>query len=166
MFGVTDIKTDTTSIAAHIPLFQQKLGPNKPLTARVGMNHITVTLGQFDCDLILDYTLEFAIFEDTANAKELIYDEIKIITSMDMSTLNDDLTVKVLENKLNRDNSLGGRTLPVRNKMKMTPKEYREFISAFGFSAKYFRDWINESVFGGTVRLPYRPNELLTRVKF
>lgn len=132
----------------------------------VGANHITVTFGQFDCDMIVDYTLEFAIFEDKADPKELIYDEIKVITSMDISTLNDDVTVKVLENKLNIDIGGRGRTLPVRNNMKMTPKEYREFISALGFSAKYFRDWINESVFAGTVRLPYRPNELLTRVKF
>jgi len=128
LFNVQDIKTDTSSIAAHLPLFQQKLGPNKPLKARVGANHISVTLGQFDCDLILDYTLEFAIFEDTANSKELIYDEIRIITSADITTENDIVSIKVLENKLNRDNILSGAKLPVRNKMRMTPKEYREFI--------------------------------------
>ena len=140
---MTDIKTDTSSIAAHIPLFQQKLGPNKPLRARVGANHIPVTLGQFDCDLILDYTLEFAIFEGNSDSKELIYDEIRMVTSVDITTLNDIAQINVLENKLNRDNAFSGSKLPVRNKMKMTPKEYREFLSAFGFSAKYFRDWIN-----------------------
>jgi hypothetical protein len=94
----------------------------------VGANHISITFGQFDCDIIIDYTLEFAIFEDTVDNKELIYDEIRIITSADIVTLNDVATVKVLENKLNRDNAFSGSKLPVRNKMKMTPKEYREFI--------------------------------------
>ena len=45
LFNVTDIKTDTTSIAAHIPLFQKKIGPNKPLTAKLDFSDIKVTLG-------------------------------------------------------------------------------------------------------------------------
>ena len=91
----------------------------------IGANHISVTFGQFDCDLILDYTLEFAIFEDSASNKELIYDEIRIITSADLTTLNDVAYITVLENKLNRDNTLSGSKLPVRNQMKMSSKEYR-----------------------------------------
>ena len=132
----------------------------------IGANHITVTLGQFDCDVIFDYTLEFAIFEDNSDMKELIYDEIRIITSVDMTTLNDVATIKVLENKLNRDNAFTGAKLPVRNNMKMTPKEYREFIKSFGFSSKYFRDWINESIFKDGVQLPWKANELLTKLVF
>lgn len=31
LFGRTDIKLDTTSIAEHIPIFQDKIGKNKPL---------------------------------------------------------------------------------------------------------------------------------------
>jgi len=66
-----------------------------------------------------------------------------MITSADISTLNDIVEIKVLENKLNRDTAFSGNNLPVRNTMKMTSKEYREFISAFGFSSRYFKDWLN-----------------------
>jgi hypothetical protein len=117
----------------------------------IGANHITISFGQFDCDIIIDYTLEFAIFEDSIDAKELIYDEIRIITSADISTLNDNFTITVLENKLNRDNQFSGQELPLRNNMKITPKEYNQFLSTFGFATKYFKDWINESVFRGGV---------------
>lgn len=76
LFNVTDIKLDTSSLAAHIPLFQQKIGPNKPLKAVIRFKHIHVTFGQFDCDIVLDYNLEFGIYEDNGKEKELIYDEI------------------------------------------------------------------------------------------
>jgi len=162
---VTDIKTDSSSIAAHIPLFKQKIGPNKPLKAIIRPNHIAVTLGQFDCDLILDYTLEFSIYEDTAKGQELLYDEIRFITSVDISTLNDIVTMKVLEHKLNVDNKFSGKQGPKRNKMRMSKNDYREFVSTLGFSSKYFKDWINESVFKGGVKFPYHPEEFLTKLK-
>ena len=57
LFNVTDIKTDSSSLAAHIPLFQQKIGPNKPLKTIIKADHFKVTFGQFDCDMILDYQL-------------------------------------------------------------------------------------------------------------
>jgi hypothetical protein len=59
LFNVKDIKLDTSSLAAHIPLFSQKIGPNKPLKATVYPHHVSVTYGQFDCDIILDYSLKF-----------------------------------------------------------------------------------------------------------
>lgn len=91
LFNVTDIRTDSSNMAQHIPLFQQKIGPNKPLKAEVTADHFKVTYGQFDCDMILDYTLKFSIYQDDAKSKELIYDEVKFVTSMDISTDNDDI---------------------------------------------------------------------------
>ena len=97
--------------------------------------------------MILDYTLKFSIYQDDAKSKELIYDEVKFVTSMDISTDNDDIAhIKVLSHKLNHDSKFSGRQLPVRNNMKMTKNEYREFISTLGFSSKYFKDWLNTSV--------------------
>jgi hypothetical protein len=45
LFNVKGLKMDTSSLAPHLPLFQQKLGPNKSLKAVVSANHITVTFG-------------------------------------------------------------------------------------------------------------------------
>lgn len=35
LFNVTDIVTDTSAMANHIPIFLEKIGPNKPLKADV-----------------------------------------------------------------------------------------------------------------------------------
>ena len=96
-----------------------------------------------------------------------MYDEVKFVTSLDLSTDNDDVAqIKILEHKVNVDNKFAGKTLPIRNTMKMTKNEYREFISTLGFSSKYFRDWINSAVFKDGVALPYRLDEFKTDIKF
>jgi len=41
--------------------------------------------------MILDYTLKFGVFENNGKGKELIYDELKFVTSLDLSTDNDDV---------------------------------------------------------------------------
>ena len=96
----------------------------------------------------------------------MIYDEIRFITSADISTNHDLVMIKVLEHKVNIDNKFSGKQLPVRNKMNISKNEYREFLHTLGFSAKYFKNWINESVFKGKTRFPYKPEEFLTKLKF
>ena len=44
-FGVNNLKFDTSSFAKHIPIFKQKIGPNKPLKLEVSMRDIDVKLG-------------------------------------------------------------------------------------------------------------------------
>lgn len=181
LFNTTGIKTDTSSIAQHLPLFQQKIGPNKPLLVKLNAKDFKITFGQFDCDMILDYTLDITVFNDQAEKKssrgkkddgkkknnELFHDEIKFVTSLDMETDNDDIAhIKILEHKLNRDSAFSGRQLPVRNGLKITKNEYREFMSTLGFTAKYFKDWLNSDEFKGGIALPFNLKEFKTDVKF
>ena len=60
---------------------------------------------------------------------------------------------------------MSGRTAPLRNKLKMTKNEYREFVSTLGFSSKYFKNWMNNVVFKGGAKFPYHPDEFLTKIK-
>lgn len=116
--------------------------------------------------MILDYTLNFGIYYDSAKNKtkttELIYDKIRFITSANIKTDNDILDIEVLEHKLNIDYNTKGRQLPLRNSMKMSQNDYREFISTLGFSSKYFKQWINQYIFAGGVKFPYKPTEFKT----
>lgn len=166
LFNVTDIVTDTSAMANHIPIFLEKIGPNKPLKAVVEFANIGVTLGQFGCDIIMDYTLKFSIMSDDAKSTELLYDEVHFTTAANINTENDIVHIAVQSNKINIENKFGGRQLPIRNGMDLSKNEYREFISTLGFSARYWKDWINQSVFKGGVRFPYKPNEFLTDLKF
>ena len=72
-----------------------------------------------------------------------MYDKIRFVTSANIKTKSDVVSIEVLEHKLNIDQHGSSKGLPIRDKMKMTKNEYREFISTLGFSAKYFKGWIN-----------------------
>jgi len=79
-FNVQDIKFDTTNFAANIPLFKQKLGPNKPLKLALWMKDIEVKFGQFDCDVQATYTLGMQWSLDLLGSKTLLKDEIRFIS--------------------------------------------------------------------------------------
>ena len=60
--------------------------------------------------MIIDYTLKVTVFQDNNKNKELFYDELNFVTSLDISTDDDDIAkVKILENKLNIENKFAGR---------------------------------------------------------
>ena len=128
-FNVTGVKFDTSSFARHIPLFKDKLGPNKPLKVMTSVSHIEVQLGQFDADVIVSYTLHTGWFMDLLGAKELLYDEVRFVTKASIKTENDKVNMKVLDHKMNMDSKFGGKQLPLRNGMKLTRNEYREYLS-------------------------------------
>lgn len=60
--------------------------------------------------MILDYQLHVTVYNDDSKSKELFYDELKFVTSIDLTTDDDDVAhIKILENKLNVDNKFAGR---------------------------------------------------------
>ena len=67
---------------------------------------------------------------------------------------------------MNLDSKFGGRSLPIRNNMKMTRNEYREFLAHLGAAAATMKNWMNSDVFHVGVKFPYRPDEFLTEVRF
>lgn len=48
-------KFDTTSFAQHMPIFEKKLGENKPLKMNIHFSHIRTYFGKFDTDVVFDY---------------------------------------------------------------------------------------------------------------
>jgi hypothetical protein len=62
MFGTENINFNSSSIAPQIPLFEEKLGENVTLALNMHMKDVKVLLGQFDTDLIFEYTLCVAWF--------------------------------------------------------------------------------------------------------
>lgn len=123
----------TTALKTHLPIFEKKLGPNKPLKGLTTFRDVSVMFGKFDTDVIVSYTVCFSLSLDVPDAPELIYDELKMVTSAKVRAEDDVVFVNLLKNKLFIDNQYGQSTAPMRNGMKMTANEYREFISSFGF---------------------------------
>lgn len=165
-FAVNNLKFDTTNFAKHIPIFKEKLGNNKPLRVKITYKDVNALFGQFDTDIILDYTMCLSFSLDAIGSKELLYDEVKMITSMNMKAEDDILFITLLNHKLNVNNKFGQKNIPMRNGMNLTPNEYREFLSTFGFTNNYMKKWMNDVVFRNGVRFPYNMKEIYTTIKF
>lgn len=87
-------------------------------------------------------------------------------TAMNMKAENDILFMDILSHKLNISNKFGQKVSPMRNNMKLTANEYREFLSTFGFSNNYLKKWMNDVVFRNGVKFPYNMKEIYTSVQF
>ena len=71
-----------------MPIFEQKLGKNKPLKMLIKFSHFETQFGKYDTDCIFDYTMGISWYLDTLGSKELIYDEIKMVTDRKSTRLN------------------------------------------------------------------------------
>jgi hypothetical protein len=156
----------STSLKNHLPIFEKKLGKNKPLKGLVNFKDINVMFGKFDTDVIIEYTVCFSLRVDKEGAPELIYDELKMVTSAKVRADDDIVYITLLKNKLFIDNQYGQSTEPMRNGMKMTANEYREFISSFGFFQNYLKKWFNNVYFKNGIGFPYNPRQLYTTLEF
>lgn len=56
-YKMKELKFDTTSIKKHLPLFEYKMGKNKPLHVDLSFKDVNVLIGQYDTDLIFEYTM-------------------------------------------------------------------------------------------------------------
>jgi hypothetical protein len=163
MFGTENINFNSSSIASQIPLFEEKLGENVTLTLNMHMKDVKVLFGQFDTDLIFEYTLCVAWF---AFNEEVMYDEHKMISSMDMTATNDIMFIKLLNHKLDIDSKFGQRSQPIMNNMDLTENEYREYLSTFGFTMNYIKKWLNDVYFRDGIFFPYNVSEFQTNISF
>jgi hypothetical protein len=166
LFNVTDIKFDTNNFAKYIPTLKNKIGANKPLKVKASISHVDVRLGLLDSDVRLEYTLNLGWYTDLLGSPELLYDEIRMVTAFNMETHNDVVNITITDNKIKMDAQFGGRQAPVRNNIKMLNNEYREFLTQYGYSAFQMMHWMNNDIFKGGVKFPYRPDEFITNIAF
>jgi hypothetical protein len=156
MFETDNIKFDSSFIAPQIPLFEEKLGENVTLALDMHMKDVKVLFGQFDTDMIFEYTLCMTWF---GGGKEQMYDEHKMISSMDMTATDDIVFIKLLNHKLDIDSKFGQRSQPIMNNMELTENEYREYLSTFGFTMNYIKKYLNDVYFRDGIFFPYNVSE-------
>lgn len=168
LFGLSDdFKFNSTTIAQQIPIFQEKLGDDIPIQLTLSFKDVNVIFGQYDTDMILEYTAQLRFHEYGATGQELLYDELKMITSMDMTADDDILYIKLLNHKLDIDNRFGQRSSPIRDNMDLTENEYREFLSTYGFAMNYIKKWMNDVYLrDDNIVFPYGVDEFYTTVNF
>ena len=116
-----------------MPIFEQKIGKNVPLKARIILKDLNVIFGKFDSDIIVEYSASYAVWEEISQ-KMLILNEIPMITSMNMKMDDDVVYLNVLKHMIVTDSKYGGiKNAPTMNGMNLTNVEYREFVSSVSF---------------------------------
>lgn len=103
LYNITGLKFNTTSMAKHFPILKSKLGPNKPLKVKASISNAKVALGAFDVDVKIEYTLHLAWYLDLLGSPELLYDEVRMISSFNIKTHNDVLDIIMIDNKIKMD---------------------------------------------------------------
>jgi len=90
------------------------MGAKKPLHLDLGFKEITVLYGQYDTNVILEYTVCLDFKPDDpgsykegkktdnhhGNAETVFYDELHLITTLEVDVKNDLMNLKILQHKL------------------------------------------------------------------
>lgn len=103
--------------------------------------------GEADIEVSFTMGLEVSADADNTGVKSVFYDEIPIVTTLNMRADDDIAYITILENKLNIDSRFGHSVAPTRTSLDITESEYREFISSFGFYLNYLRKYLNNVYF-------------------
>jgi hypothetical protein len=129
-----------------------------------------VMFGQFDTDVIFEYTacMSFALAKPSDGVKDsvLLYDEVKMIVSADITSADDIAFIHFLNFKHDVDERFGSRKMPIRNNMDMTEQDYKEFLTSYGFFLNDFKKFLNNDYLAYGIRFPYNPEEFYTTVNF
>jgi len=132
----------------------------------IDFKDVKVLFGQFDSDIILDYTMLIRFTLDQSDSLELFYDEVKMITSMNMEADNDVLFINAQNHRMVVDNKFGSKAQPKRNSMKISSNEYREFMSQFQIWMNDIKNWMNATKLKNGVKFPYGVDEFKSSVNF
>jgi len=135
-----DIPFTSTSLRNHIPLFFQKLGHNKKLRLDLTFKDVKVLFGNFDTDLIFEYTMIMNWLPDDAGASKpgakgtvgsketIFYDEFKMVSTATLEVTDDVGYLNILNHKLDLNNKFAQTVSPEKNTIDVTENEYREFL--------------------------------------
>ena len=159
---------NTDDVAAHLPIFKEKLGHGSPKNLRIvlGWENIHLLFGQLDSDVVLEYTLAVQFLVDGPGGQELLYDKIQMVSSANIETNNDKIKVDILNMKPDPTGSHMNRQAPIRNSMDMSHNDYREFISTFGFTMNWMKKWLNEVEWATGLNFPFNSQEINSTIEF
>lgn len=148
-------KFDTVNLGKMMPIVKKLFpGPKKDLRFILNFKDINVLFGQFDTDAIVEYTMLLSIYEESME-RELFFDEIRFVTSMDIKSTNDVIFAHILNHKIDTEGKYGHRTAPLRNQLGLSANDYRDWLKQLGFVMKDLKTYLNEHYFPNGMRFPY-----------
>ena len=113
----------------------------------------------------MDFTLCIQFSEDGENGKELLYDELKLFTSLDVEVLKDIAFPHIVTLKLDIDKKFA-KSKPTRTSLSLDERDYRKFLSTFALSLMEVKTLLNDVVMIDGISFPYSVDEIYTTVDF
>ena len=112
----------TDMLERHMPILKEKLGAGIPLKFELSYTNAKVELGQYGYDIVVDYTVRLQIFYDIKHPSmrsstpkfgfnELLYDEIPMTLSMDLSILDDKMFAIIKKFSIRDDFDRGAKRM-------------------------------------------------------
>jgi len=153
-------------------IFARKLGPNMPLSIKLGYKDMKVKFQKsadaLSYNIKLNFILKLSVFLDSKNFpeikgmhdKELLYDEVQF--ELSVLTYNpQDTTYTTLLDWHMPSSKFGMRHYPHRNSMNMSPSDYFSFLAQFADELNENKAIINNRLKEG-VQYPYGVPEFKT----
>jgi len=167
--AVTEFTTST--LANHIPLFENKMGADKPLKMNLSFRDFWLDFWHEDADGFVDiavtYTMEMAIAADDIGYEGVVFrDEFRLYSTMNAQVDRDKVYLYMFENELDVDPQYGQYSGAREDMLETTEAEYREFISDFGFYLNYLRKYLNNVHFQDGLSLPWTAEEIKFDLQF
>lgn len=167
MFNTTDLLFDSSSVSPFLKIFKERLGPNVQLMLKIQFKDVKVLFGQYDSNVLLEYTLIYEFYFKTASYYQLIiYDSLKMITSLNIKSDYDLIYPSILNHRILHDQVHGFKKYPLENKIDMSAADYKEFLSEFTFWMNHVKDWLNKDIFTKGIAFPYNVDEFKSKVYF
>jgi len=173
LFGNEELTFTTSSIGQMLPLFEERIGGDKPLELKIGFEDPQVMFGDYDTDLVFTFNLKYKFFIDLPQdslpegmRKELFYDDVRMVLAANIESDDDVFYMNFQSLKLDTSKETTMKKVPIRNSLDLTENEYREYLSTFGFSLNYLKKYLNDVVFRNGVKFPFNAEELYTSLEF
>jgi hypothetical protein len=171
MFGDGTRHPVTTS-SLEMDIFARKLGPNMPLSIKLGYKDMKVkfqrSVGALSYNIKLNFILKLSVFFDFKNfpemknmhEKELLYDEVQFELSLLTYNLQDTTYTTLLDWQM-PSSKFGRKHYPHRNTLNMSSSDYFSFLSQFINELNKNKPIMNHRLKEG-VRYPYSVPEFNT----
>lgn len=163
-----DLDFDTTSMGLLLPILKEKTGLGRPLNfeiswrdMKIDFHHNLIGGGndvsfEFIMKLVIKYDTDDEMFGELGlKQTELLYDELKMFSAFTVTSANDMIYPVIKTVKLNVENKYGQKDMPNRNKLDLTPGEYKHFLAQLSGWIQFLHNYLNDTFLREGIEFPY-----------
>ena len=134
---------DTTTFAKHIPMFEGKLGKNKPMMMKLTFKEIEMKFANNDTDISFAYLMSYKLYLEEDPKTMIFEDEIPMFTSFKVYMEDDVLYPKIIKHKLNFGH-IPMKSKPTKTTFDVTKNEYNKYLTDMRMTMEELKKMFND----------------------